>query len=167
MPRRFVVASIVLAAVATTGLAVNAAQATPDARAVSGASAAANRVAPRITVVERAVSDTVVDLGPNGDSSGDLLSFANPIYNSANSTKVGRDQGSCIRTVVGKAWQCSFTTLLPKGSLVVEGPFYDARDSVLAITGGTGAYSRARGVMHLHARNAKGTAYTFRFTVQS
>jgi hypothetical protein len=165
MPSRVVVASIGLAALAATGVAVNA-QASQDTQARSSVSAATSRVAPRITVVERAVSDTVVDIGPNGDSRGDLLAFANPVFNGANSKKVGRDQGSCVRTVVGKAWQCSFTTLLPKGSLVVEGPFYDARDSVLAITGGTGAYSRARGVMHLHARNAKGTAFTFRFVVQ-
>jgi hypothetical protein len=116
-------------------------------------------------VVERAVTDTLVDLGPTGDSRGDQLAFANPVYNSTNTKKVGRDQGSCVRTAVGKAWQCSFTTWLPKGSLVVEGPFYDNRDSVLAITGGTGGYSQARGVMRLHARNAKGTAFTFRFTI--
>jgi len=118
-------------------------------------------------VVEHAVTDTVVDIGPNGDSRGDLLAFANPVFNGANTKRVGRDQGSCVRTVVGKAWQCSWTTLLPKGSLVVEGPFYDSRDSVMAITGGTGAYSRARGVMHLHARNTAGTLFTFRFVVQS
>ena len=146
MHRRVVVASIGLAALAATGVAVTAAQASPDAHARTIASGVTNQLAPSITVVERAVSDTVVDIGPSGD---------------------GRDQGSCVRTVVGKAWQCSWTTFLPKGSLVIEGPFYDTRDSVVAITGGTGAYSRARGVMHLHARNAKGTAFTFRFTVQN
>ena len=107
------------------------------------------------------------DLGPHGDSRGDQLAFANPVFNTTNSDRVGRDQGSCVRTVVGRAWQCSFTTWLAQGSLVVEGPFYDTRDSVLAITGSKGSYSRARGVMHLHARNAKGTAFTFRFIVQN
>jgi hypothetical protein len=47
------------------------------------------------------------------------------------------------------------------GSLVVEGPFYDTRGSTMAITGGTGAYSRARGVMHLQAHNDQGTAFRF------
>lgn len=166
MPSRVVVASIGLAALAATGVAVSA-QASQDTRARSSVSGATSQVAPRITLVERAVSDTVVDLGPSGDSRGDLIVFANPVYDRTNSNKVGRDQGSCVRTVVGRAWQCSLTTLLRKGSLVVEGPFYDARDSVMAITGGTGAYARARGVMHLHARNAKGTAFTFRFVVQN
>jgi allene oxide cyclase len=41
--------------------------------------------------------------------------------------------------VVGESWECIWTTLLPRGQITVEGPFYDTRDSVLAITGGTGA----------------------------
>lgn len=126
----------------------------------------ADRAANRVTVVELAVSDSVVDLAPEGDSAGDLLTFANPVYDRSNSRKVGRDQGSCIRTVVGKAWQCSWTTWLPKGSLVVEGPFYDTRGSTMAITGGTGAYARARGVMHLKAANDQGTAFRFSFVLR-
>jgi hypothetical protein len=130
------------------------------------AAAEADRAATRINVVERAVSDAVVDLAPEDDSAGDLLTFANPVYDRSNSRKVGRDQGSCIRTVVGKAWHCSWTTWLPKGSLVVEGPFYDTRASTMAITGGTGAYARARGVMHLSAANDQGTAFRFRFVLR-
>lgn len=130
------------------------------------AAAQGERAAPRITVVERAVSDSLVDSPPEGDSAGDMLTFANPVYDRSNSRKVGRDQGSCIRTVVGETWQCSFTTWLPKGSLVVEGPFHDTRASTLAITGGTGVYSRARGVMHLRAYDDEGTAFRFRFVLR-
>lgn len=165
MRRRVVIASTVVAAVTVTGVAVGAAQAGQDAHARSSGPAGTSLAARHITVVERAVSDTVVDLGPRGDSRGDLLAFANPVYNRTNSNRVGRDQGSCVRTVVGRAWQCSWTTRLAKGSLVVEGPVYDTHDSVLAVTGGTGAYARTRGAMHLHARNAQGTAFTFRFTL--
>lgn len=117
------------------------------------------------TVVERAVSDTVADTGPSGDSVGDVLAFANPVYNAANTVQVGTDNGSCIRTKVAAAYQCSWTLTLRGGSLVVEGPFYDAADSVLAITGGTGIWAKARGQMSLHARNAAGTAYDFRYKV--
>ena len=157
MPRKFVIAGTMATAVAAGAVAVGAAEASTQTAAVTGR---------HITVVEHAVSDTVIDTGPKGDSPGDLLTFANPVFNRANTTRVGHDNGSCIRTVVGKAWECSWTTRLPHGSLVVEGPFYDNRDSTFAITGGTGAYSRARGVMHLHARNKNGTAYTFGFVVQ-
>ena len=67
-----------------------------------------------------------------------------------------------MRTVVGKAWECFWTVLLPGGQLTVEGPDYDnGSDSTLAITGGTGDYRDAHGQMRLHARNAKGTEYDF------
>ncbi|MGZ4555655.1 MAG: hypothetical protein ACXVXZ_07900 [Mycobacteriaceae bacterium] len=157
MRRKVVIAGTLFAAVAAGAVAVGAADASTHRAAVTGR---------HITVVEHAVSDTVVDTGPTGDSRGDLLAFANPVFNRGNTKRVGHDNGSCIRTVVGKAWECSWTTRLAKGSLVVEGPFYDKRHSTLAITGGTGAYSQARGVMHLHPRNKQGTAYTFGFVVQ-
>jgi Allene oxide cyclase len=115
--------------------------------------------------VERAVTDTVVDLAPKGDSRGDLLAFANPVYNATNNKKVGHDEGSCVRTAPGKSWECEWTLRLPKGHLVVQGPFFDTRDSVLAITGGTGIWAQARGQMVLHARNAAGTAFDFRYHV--
>jgi hypothetical protein len=47
----------------------------------------------------------------------------------------------------------------------VQGPFYDAKDSDLAITGGTGVWASAHGQMHLHARDAAGTAYDFTYRV--
>ena len=49
--------------------------------------------------------------------------------------------------------------------LLGEGPFLDAGDSTLSITGGTGAYRAARGTMDLHARDAQGSAYDFTFHV--
>ncbi len=118
-----------------------------------------------LTVVEHADTDTVVDLGPRGDSLGDTLAFGNPVYDTAG-RKVGGSQGSCVRTKVGTAWECSWTTTLSGGSLVVQGPFYDAADSTLAITGGTGTWREARGQMHLHARDAAGSAYDFTFAVE-
>jgi hypothetical protein len=119
-----------------------------------------------LRVVERAETDTVIDLGEKDDSIGDLLAFGNPIYDPANQTKLGDDQGSCVRTVVGKSWECVWTLILPEGQITVEGPFYDAADSILAITGGTGAYRDARGQMTLHARNAEGTEYDFTYEIE-
>ena len=114
-----------------------------------------------ITLVERATSDTVVDLGAKGDSAGDVLAFANDVYDKDNAQKVGSDNGSCVRTAVGKAWECFWTLTLEKGQITVDGPFYDTADSVLAVTGGTGKYEQASGQMKLHARNDKGTEYDF------
>jgi allene oxide cyclase len=117
--------------------------------------------AERLAVVERAMTDTTVDLGPKGDSVGDLLTFANPIYDAANKTQLGTDQGYCVRVVVGKSWECFWTLILAGGEITVEGPFYDSGDSTLVVTGGTGKYAGAKGAMKLHARDAKATAYDF------
>ena len=96
-----------------------------------------------------------------GDSIGDLLAFGNELFDHRNQRKVGTDQGSCVRTVVGKAYECSWTNSLAKGQITVQGPFLDAGDSVMAITGGTGAYRNARGTMALHARSATEFDFTF------
>ena len=114
-----------------------------------------------LTLVERAASDTVTDLGAKGDSAGDILTFANEIYDKDNANKVGSDNGWCARTVVGKAWECIWTATLAEGQITVEGPFYDTADSALAVTGGTGEYAEASGSLALHARNDKGTEYDF------
>jgi hypothetical protein len=111
--------------------------------------------------VERATTDAVTDLGAQGDSVGDLLTFANEVYDEHNKDLVGHNNGWCIRTVVGKAWECYWTLTLEDGQLSVAGPFLDAADSVLAVTGGTGKYYGARGEMKLHARNAEGSEYDF------
>jgi len=115
--------------------------------------------------VERATTDAVTDLGAKDDSAGDLLTFANEIYDEGNANKLGDDNGWCIRTVPGKAWECFWTLTLADGQITVEGPFLDVGDSTLAITGGTGKYSGVRGEMKLHARNDKGTEYDFIYSL--
>jgi allene oxide cyclase len=117
-----------------------------------------------ITVIEHATTDETTDTGANGDSAGDILTFANDVFDKTDTHKVGTDQGYCIRTVKGVAYECNFTTMLAGGSIVVEGPFYDAKDSVLAITGGTGRYRKARGSMKLSARE-NGTKFAFVFHI--
>jgi allene oxide cyclase len=128
-----------------------------------GIGAASSGGGKRIHVFERATTDTPVDLPPAGDSLGDTLTFANEVFDARSGEKVGTDQGQCVRTVVGEAFECYWTTFLPRGQITVEGPFYDAADSTLAITGGTGAYRNARGTMDLHARSA--TEFDFVFHV--
>jgi allene oxide cyclase len=129
----------------------------------AAASASAGEV---ISLVEHADTDAVTDTGAKGDSAGDVLTFANPVFDKANKTKVGTDQGYCVRILVGKSWECMWTLSLKDGQITVEGPFLDAGDSVLAITGGTGKFAGARGQMKLHARDAKGTAYDFVYELQ-
>ena len=88
--------------------------------------------AEKIQLVEHADTDATVDLGAKGDSVGDLLTFANPVYDAANKTQVGSDQGYCVRVIAGKSWECFWTLRLKEGQITIEGPFYDAGDSVMA-----------------------------------
>ncbi|HEY2070661.1 MAG TPA: allene oxide cyclase family protein [Rhizomicrobium sp.] len=122
--------------------------------------------AEQIHVVEHATSDATAHIAAKPDNRGDVLTFTNDIYDAADKTKVGSDNGFCIRTAVGKSYECLWTTTLAGGQITVEGPFLDAGDSVLAITGGTGKYSSVRGEMALHARDAKGTKYDFKFSLK-
>src|SRR5258708_19691842 len=70
--------------------------------------------AEQIIVVERPVGETTVDLPPKGDSVGDMLVFANGVFDSANKTQVGTDQGYCVRTLVAITSHCfSPLTLTP------------------------------------------------------
>lgn len=128
--------------------------------------ASAATAAEKLQIVERADTDQTLDLGAKGDSVGDLLTFANPLFDAANKKQIGTDQGYCIRVAVGKAWECSWTNSVDGGQIMVSGPFNDAGDSVLAIVGGTGKYAAAKGQMLLHPRDAKGAAYDFKFELQ-
>jgi allene oxide cyclase len=117
-----------------------------------------------LTVIEHATTDSVTDTGAGGDSAGDLLTFANPVFDASDTRQVGTDQGYCVRTVAGAAWECNLTTFLPRGQIVVEGPFFDTHGSTFAITGGTGRYRNARGTMKLEAREG-GTKFAFTFQI--
>jgi hypothetical protein len=119
----------------------------------------------RLAVIEHATTDTVVDLTTNGDSTGDLLTFHNELFDDGNEIVVGTDQGECVRIEVGVSWECRWINLLEGGSITVEGPFFDEGPSAMAITGGTGAYRGARGSMRLVARDAAGTEYDFVFRI--
>ena len=120
-----------------------------------------------IDVVERGVSDTIsVHGGSAKDNVGDILTFANEVFDAANKVKLGTDQGYCVRLIVGKAFECHWTLTLAKGQIMVDGPFMDEGDSTLAITGGTGAFSGARGDMGLHPRDAQGSAYDFHYRLK-
>jgi allene oxide cyclase len=132
--------------------------------AVVNATAGSSRKAEggTIHVIEHATTDAVTN-GTAGDDAGNILTFANDVFNAADAAKVGSDQGYCVRIVVPKSWECNWTTILPGGQITVEGPFLDTGDSVLAITGGTGAYRNVRGSMDLKYHNPTGTKFDFVF----
>ena len=118
----------------------------------------------RIHVVERATTDTVVDTdGDGADSTGDLLTFHNRVFDASNTERVGRSPGDGVRIDPDNGtWECRYITILSGGGITVEGPFFERRDeSVLAVTGGTGRFHNARGELVLRPRGA--TAFDFIF----
>src|SRR6476469_4267443 len=68
-----------------------------------------------LTVIEHATTDATTDTGAAGDSAGDILTFANEVFDRTDARKVGTDQGFCIRVVVGTSFECNWTTLLADG----------------------------------------------------
>ncbi len=136
------------------------------AAAVAVGSGSGGLTAPTtVHVVEHPVTDQVIDIGATGDSPGDQLPFNNPIFNWNNTRKVGVDQGNCVRASTANGrWECMWTTFLPRGQVTVEGPYLDAKATTqLSITGGTGAYSNARGWMTLHLRGDGNFDFVFHF----
>jgi allene oxide cyclase len=91
-----------------------------------------------IHVIEHATTDEVTN-GSSADAAGNVLTFANDVFDSADAQKVGSDQGYCIRIAVGKTWECNWTTFLAGGQITVEGPFSDTGSTTLAVTAGQGS----------------------------
>lgn len=118
----------------------------------------------QLDVVERATSDTLsVHAGASAENVGDILTFVNEVFDSSNSRKLGHDHGYCVRLAVGKSMECHWTLILAEGQIMADGPVYDDRDSVMAVTGGTGNWADVRGEVTVHARDAQATSYDFHY----
>jgi hypothetical protein len=144
--------------------AATAALATIAALAASPAYAKrAHATGKTVHVIEHAITDTEVPGVGGADVKGNILTFNNPVFDTANKKQVGHDEGFCTRLQVKLGiWECLWTTFLKGGQITVQGPYYDTRNSVLSITGGTGIYAGARGQMQLKSRNG-GKEYDFIF----
>jgi hypothetical protein len=148
-------------------VAIGAAAAFTTAAVVATTSSAqpvrAHKAGATIHVVEHAITDTEIPTGGGKDVKGNILTFNNPVFDSADKKQVGHDEGFCTRIAPKQGiWECLWTTFLKRGQITVQGPFYDTRNSILSITGGTGAYRSARGEMVLNSRNG-GKEYDFIF----
>ncbi len=116
-----------------------------------------------VHVIEHAKTDTEAPGVGGKDVKGNILTFNNPVFDTANKHQVGHDEGFCVRLQVKLGiWECLWTTFLKGGQITVQGPYYDTHNSELSITGGTGAYKGARGQMDLKSRNG-GAEYDFIF----
>jgi allene oxide cyclase len=152
LPARVVIAAT--AALTTAAVVATASSARPLRAHAAGAP---------VHVVEHAITDKEIPTGGGKDVKGNILTFNNPVFDAADKKQVGHDEGFCTRIAPKQGiWECLWTTFLARGQITVQGPFYDTRNSVLSITGGTGAYRSARGEMVLKSRNG-GKEYDFIF----
>jgi allene oxide cyclase len=117
----------------------------------------------KLQFVERPTHEITTHVSKGDDNAGDLLTFANPVFDAANQNQVARDQGFCIRVVPGKSWECFWTLITKTGQITLEGPFMDSGDSHFTVTGGTGKYAGAKGSMTLHPRDAQSSSYDFTY----
>jgi hypothetical protein len=101
---------------------------------------------------ERGAGDLAfVDLGDPGPSIGDRLVFSNPLFDTDNRL-IGRDGAECVIVRIDptepperqQVVQCTISVQLADGQLTVQG-LAQGTENYFAVTGGTGAYRKARG----------------------
>ena len=89
---------------------------------------------------------TPVDLGPPGDSPGDMFVFDQPLLNEAREN-IGSNSGYCVRTLPGQFSECQWTLTMANGTITVAGREAETGTSLVPIIGGTGAFEGASGVL--------------------
>lgn len=139
----------------------------PAAAAPSAARSSDDGDVEVIRVTEKFVQDNFLDLGEPGDSLGDQFIFGHDLFRQGK--KVGTDGGigTIVRleSMVSATLQFTATSQLPKGQITVQGlvTFTDGPSTFkLAITGGTGRYRDASGVLIVEQVSETESHLTFR-----
>jgi allene oxide cyclase len=98
-----------------------------------------------VHVIEHAITDTAIPTGGGEDVKGNILTFNTPVFNLAKQ-ETSRARSGHLHADRAQAGHLGvpMDDFLKSGQITVQGPFYNTRDSVLSITGGTGAYRRSR-----------------------
>ena len=97
-----------------------------------------------LTVVTEADRQREVDVGAEGESTGDFFVSEETVYNSGGGKVIGEDT---VRCKIGiRTFTCAATIRLDgRGKIRVAGAFFGPRDVVLPITGGTQNFSGVGG----------------------
>lgn len=119
-----------------------------------------------VTIADARVhSAKFIDIGEQGDSVGDILTFDQPLLDQQ-SKQIGNNSGTCIRTRVSHSFQCQWTLTLENGSIQVAGREFDKGTSQITIVGGTGNYAGITGEM-VSTNNGDGTfTQTLRYWIK-
>jgi hypothetical protein len=111
------------------------------------------------------VRQVFVDNGESGFGEGDQIVFSNDLKQDGN--KVGEDGGTCTVTRVAASGattlHCLGTNSLPGGQISVQGFAAPGEPFELAVTGGTGRYSKARG--QVFGENTSDTTMSIRIVL--
>jgi hypothetical protein len=139
----------------------------PGASTSSSVRSAENDDVLVIRVTERAAQDAFLDLGEPEDSLGDQIVFSNDLFRGG--VKVGTDGGvgTLVRLEPRVAATIQFvaTARLPRGQITVQGlvRFTDGPSTFnVAITGGTGRFREAHGVLTVEEVSDTESLLTFR-----
>ncbi len=120
------------------------------------------------TLVERALNVTIVDVGEEGPSAGDITVWGpDPLYDEANETDTGAvTQGSCLALDANWTNHCMETVVFADGStLEIQGVQLPAgQESMTTIVGGSGRYLGATGTVSVTS-NDDGTVWTKVFDI--
>ena len=119
-------------------------------------SASAITTARTITVIAPDTEQSRIDVKPKGPSQGDLLVFAGPLRNAANTRTIGRIDGTCVTTSNPAGPQeerhhCTIATSFdrrnpPGAEIAIQGVGRVlAEDVLMAVTGGTRDFQNVRG----------------------
>ena len=125
----------------------------------------------RFSVREKAADDVdkFIDVGRPGISYGDYNVIGpDPLYNASLSKRVGSVNGDCLVTVATQRralLECDATFTVHGAHIIVEGPFDFSRErGTVAVTGGTGRYRTAHGVLHVIQTSA-GLRFNFELLI--
>ena len=108
-----------------------------------------------ITINDREVAVTRVDLGPRGTSPGDVEVVRTTLLQRGTRAVIGRGELVCTFVDSVRSRVCRGTYLLPKGNLVVGGSILYRQFYGLAVLGGTGLYDNARGTLTITRTHRK------------
>ena len=116
--------------------------------ALLAASAAAKGLPGHLLIKAKSVDR--VDVGPEGDSLGDMTILRFSVFQARSGRRIGAGHGYCVRTDVGRASTCTANSSLPGGRIVLQWEAHDGdRAFRAAIIGGTGGYLSVSGQMRL------------------
>jgi hypothetical protein len=128
--------------------------------AASGSTAAHDSRGPTIRLIGHETDTSQLDLGAQQNSLGDEVVFHGALRDATDRRDVGHFEGilTAVTPDADSLFEARVVLALPRGQIAVEGELDFSGDEpfIHAITGGTGAYRKARGEFSFRHTDAQG-----------